>query len=304
MCSDVARPWLLLLVNSSCFTSCPARAAWWAGTGLALCLICHSDAVCMLGAKQFCGRLANQKDIPLWHHAVSHQEAGRQTLYALQGSIVVMLIGAIIAGATDLTYSLPGYIWVSICAISTAMYLLLIRALKDSTGELTTTLCSCCCCCHSLFTQTAMHYIQSGLLACHKIWSALTVVQQTYPRHIMVQAWQLDFCSDWNRSCSCVMAVLALQTGLPDSLAIIGWLFDLLRAGLSESSLLYHNNVLSLPLMASYMLTATTEVQTVRQYPQLNNIWFLVRRWKQLLCSNAHPVLLPSGCKLLLCHDE
>ncbi|DBA85028.1 TPA: hypothetical protein ACH3X2_005762 [Trebouxia sp. C0005] len=95
------------------------------------------------------------------------------------GSIVVMLIGAIIAGATDLTYSLPGYIWVSICAISTAMYLLLIRALKDSTG-------------------------------------------------------------------------------------------------LSESSLLYHNNVLSLPLMASYMLTATTEVQTVRQYPQLNNIWFLL----------------------------
>ncbi len=53
-----------------------------------------------------------------------------------------MLIGAIIAGATDLTYSLPGYIWVSICAISTAMYLLLIRALKDSTGELTSTLSS------------------------------------------------------------------------------------------------------------------------------------------------------------------
>ncbi|DBA94567.1 TPA: hypothetical protein ACH3X1_002152 [Trebouxia sp. C0004] len=95
------------------------------------------------------------------------------------GSIVVMLTGAIIAGATDLTYSLPGYIWVSICAISTAMYLLLIRALKDSTG-------------------------------------------------------------------------------------------------LSESSLLYHNNVLSLPLMASYLLAATNEVQTVRQYPQLNNIWFLL----------------------------
>ena len=45
-----------------------------------------------------------------------------------------MLAGALIAGATDLTYSLPGYIWVTICAISTAMYLLLIRALKDSTG--------------------------------------------------------------------------------------------------------------------------------------------------------------------------
>lgn len=94
-------------------------------------------------------------------------------------SIVVMLVGAVIAGATDLTYSLPGYIWVTICAISTAMYLLLIRALKDSTG-------------------------------------------------------------------------------------------------LSDSSLLYHNNVLSLPLMASYMLTATNEVQTVHEYPQLSNIWFLL----------------------------
>ena len=47
-------------------------------------------------------------------------------------------------------------------------------------------------------------------------------------------------------------------------------------AGLSDSSLLYHNNVLSLPIMASYMLVATNEVQTVREYPQLNNIWFLV----------------------------
>lgn len=95
-------------------------------------------------------------------------------------AILVMLIGAVTAGATDLTYSLPGYIWVTICAVSTAMYLLLIRALKDSTG-------------------------------------------------------------------------------------------------LSDSSLLYHNNVLSLPIMASYMLTTTNEIQTVREYPQLNNIWFLVR---------------------------
>ena len=47
---------------------------------------------------------------------------------------MLMLTGAIVAGATDLTYSLPGYIWVSICVVSTAMYLLLIRLLKDSTG--------------------------------------------------------------------------------------------------------------------------------------------------------------------------
>lgn len=52
----------------------------------------------------------------------------------VQGAILIMMAGALIAGATDLTYSLPGYVWVTICAISTAMYLLLIRALKDSTG--------------------------------------------------------------------------------------------------------------------------------------------------------------------------
>ena len=52
----------------------------------------------------------------------------------LQSAIFIMLIGAVTAGATDLSYSLPGYIWVTICAVSTAMYLLLIRALKDSTG--------------------------------------------------------------------------------------------------------------------------------------------------------------------------
>ena len=92
---------------------------------------------------------------------------------------------------------------------------------------------------------------------------------------------QLDFCSDWIRSCSCVSPCLSVhcrqicQKGLQSSYRL-----NLLHAGLSDSSLLYHNNVLSLPLMASYMLTATNEVQTVRQYPQLNNIWFLVRPWK------------------------
>ena len=55
-------------------------------------------------------------------------------LAALQGSIVVMIVGAIVAGATDLTYNPYGYIFVSICAASTAVYLLLIRVLKDRTG--------------------------------------------------------------------------------------------------------------------------------------------------------------------------
>ena len=52
----------------------------------------------------------------------------------MQFSILVMVTGAVIAGATDLTFNLPGYIWVAICAVSTAVYLLLIRLLKDKTG--------------------------------------------------------------------------------------------------------------------------------------------------------------------------
>lgn len=53
----------------------------------------------------------------------------------MQFSIMVMVTGAVIAGATDLTFSVPGYIWVAVCAVSTAVYLLLIRLLKDKTGE-------------------------------------------------------------------------------------------------------------------------------------------------------------------------
>ena len=46
-----------------------------------------------------------------------------------------MITGAITAGATDLSYSLPGYVYVSICAISTAVYLILIRFIQERTGE-------------------------------------------------------------------------------------------------------------------------------------------------------------------------
>ena len=52
-----------------------------------------------------------------------------------QVAIVLMVTGAIIAGATDLNYSMAGIIYVAICAVSTAVYLLLIRLLKDKTGE-------------------------------------------------------------------------------------------------------------------------------------------------------------------------
>ena len=62
-------------------------------------------------------------------------KTGKIASYVPQVSIVVMVTGAAIAGFTDLSYSLPGYIWVSICAVSTAAYLLLIRKLSDKTGR-------------------------------------------------------------------------------------------------------------------------------------------------------------------------
>ena len=52
----------------------------------------------------------------------------------LQAAIALMIAGAITAGATDLSYSLPGYVYVAICAVSTAVYLILIRFIKERTG--------------------------------------------------------------------------------------------------------------------------------------------------------------------------
>ena len=49
-----------------------------------------------------------------------------------------------------------------------------------------------------------------------------------------------------------------------------------LVAGLTQSGLLYYNNMLSLPMMASYMLLATTEVQEILKLPQVYNPQFLV----------------------------
>ncbi|KAK9803490.1 hypothetical protein WJX73_008278 [Symbiochloris irregularis] len=48
-------------------------------------------------------------------------------------SIGLMILGAILAGATDLSFSLPGYVYVSICAVSTAVYLILIRFIQERT---------------------------------------------------------------------------------------------------------------------------------------------------------------------------
>jgi drug/metabolite transporter (DMT)-like permease len=61
---------------------------------------------------------------------VFDKRPSRRSLAAL----VLMVGGAVVAGLTDLTFNLAGYVWVSICVGSTAAYLLLIRKLQQSTG--------------------------------------------------------------------------------------------------------------------------------------------------------------------------
>lgn len=54
--------------------------------------------------------------------------------------------GAIVAGLSDVTFNLAGYLWVAVCVFSTATYLLLIRKLKDTgiRGATPSLLLPCC----------------------------------------------------------------------------------------------------------------------------------------------------------------
>jgi drug/metabolite transporter (DMT)-like permease len=53
----------------------------------------------------------------------------------VQAALAVMMAGAAVVGSTDLKFSLPGYTWVLVCAISTAVYLLLIKSLNRDTSR-------------------------------------------------------------------------------------------------------------------------------------------------------------------------
>ena len=48
------------------------------------------------------------------------------------------------------------------------------------------------------------------------------------------------------------------------------------QAGLSQSALLFYNNVLALPVMTSFMLTTTNEIRDVAHYPQIHDSSFQV----------------------------
>jgi hypothetical protein len=84
---------------------------------------------------------------PLWSRSVIRRSTtllvvgGEYLLFSKRPSrrslaaLLVMVGGAIVAGLTDLTFNLAGYLWVSVCVAATAAYLLLIRKLQESTGE-------------------------------------------------------------------------------------------------------------------------------------------------------------------------
>lgn len=48
-------------------------------------------------------------------------------------SVGIMLTGGLVAGVTDLTFSLPGYVFVGICCVATALYLVLIVRIGKTT---------------------------------------------------------------------------------------------------------------------------------------------------------------------------
>jgi hypothetical protein len=59
-------------------------------------------------------------------------------------------------------------------------------------------------------------------------------------------------------------------------------------AGLSQSALLFYNNVLALPVMTSFMLTTTTEIRDVAHFPQIHESGFQVQTFHLLESSQLH----------------
>lgn len=59
---------------------------------------------------------------------------GRRPSARSLAALTVMVVGAAVAGLSDPTFSAPGYFWVFVCVVATAIYLILIKALRESTG--------------------------------------------------------------------------------------------------------------------------------------------------------------------------
>ena len=52
-------------------------------------------------------------------------EASQSSLVVV--SFVVMIVGAVLAGSADLSFSLPGYLWMSVNCFATSSYILLMK---------------------------------------------------------------------------------------------------------------------------------------------------------------------------------
>ena len=59
---------------------------------------------------------------------------GKVTPASSMAAILVMVTGAALAGATDLSFNATGYAWVGVCVVSTAAFLILIRMLGKELG--------------------------------------------------------------------------------------------------------------------------------------------------------------------------
>ena len=59
---------------------------------------------------------------------------GKVTPASSMAAILVMVTGAALAGATDLSFNATGYAWVGVCVVSTSAFLVLIRMLGKELG--------------------------------------------------------------------------------------------------------------------------------------------------------------------------
>lgn len=59
-----------------------------------------------------------------------YQMFGKVVSRNAAGSIMIMLLGGLVGVSNDLSYNFWGYLYISVCCVSTALYLLLIRKLR------------------------------------------------------------------------------------------------------------------------------------------------------------------------------
>ena len=53
----------------------------------------------------------------------------------MQAAIILMLVGAMLAGASEISFNILGCLWAIICVVTTACYLILIKVQKQSLGK-------------------------------------------------------------------------------------------------------------------------------------------------------------------------